>query len=276
RFVVERVCSKLSRWDASQLSLASRVTLAQSVLLSILSYFTQTMMVPKESLAVYQKIHQGVVVPFYGNPFLSSMIKGDGSWNLDLFRLWVPEEIINKIIGVSPPHPSSGPDRIIWRATLTDSFSLKSIYGKLALKQHLITNAERVRRGFGSSSACGLYRHDYEDVSLNTDGSVRLEKGFATDGGCVRDYNVEWIIGRFERILIQTDNIEAINVIMEDSSRNSNSAIVKRIHHILKRVKQWEIQHIPREDNLIADSLTKTVCTRRLGLRLFEYPTLRV
>ncbi|MBA0577093.1 hypothetical protein Golob_006861 [Gossypium lobatum] len=63
---------------------------------------------------------------------------------------------------------------------------------------------------------------------------------------------------------------------MEDSSRNSNSAIVRRIHHILKRVKQWEIQHIPREDNLIVDSLTKTVRTRRLGLRLFEYPPLRV
>ncbi|MFQ6667992.1 hypothetical protein Gotur_033828 [Gossypium turneri] len=63
---------------------------------------------------------------------------------------------------------------------------------------------------------------------------------------------------------------------MEDSSRNSNSVIVRRIHHILKRVKQWEIQHIPIEDNLIADSLTKTVCTRRLGLRLFKYPPLRV
>ncbi|MBA0782856.1 hypothetical protein Gotri_000677 [Gossypium trilobum] len=46
---------------------------------------------------------------------------------------------------------------------------------------------------------------------------------------------------------------------MEDSSGNSNSAIVRRIHHILKRVEQWKIQYIPREDNLIADSLAKTV-----------------
>ncbi|MBA0768474.1 hypothetical protein Gotri_017273 [Gossypium trilobum] len=58
---------------------------------------------------------QGVGVPFYGDPFL---------------RPWVPEEIINKIIGVPPPHPSSSPDRIIWGATSTGSFSLKSAYEK--------------------------------------------------------------------------------------------------------------------------------------------------
>ncbi|MBA0804639.1 hypothetical protein Gohar_004211 [Gossypium harknessii] len=46
-FVVERVHNKLFSWDASQLSLAGRVTLAQFVLLLIPSYFMQTMMVTK-------------------------------------------------------------------------------------------------------------------------------------------------------------------------------------------------------------------------------------
>ncbi|MBA0612832.1 hypothetical protein Godav_013381 [Gossypium davidsonii] len=81
---------------------------------------------------------------------------------------------------------------------------------------------------------------------------------------------------RLERILIQTDSIEAINAIVEDSSGSSNSATVRRIHHTLKRVKQWEIQHIAREENLIAYSLAKTIHTRKLGLRLFEDPTLRI
>ncbi|MBA0804562.1 hypothetical protein Gohar_004140, partial [Gossypium harknessii] len=36
--------------------------------------------------------------------------------------------------------------------------------------------------------------------------------------------------------------------------------------------KQWKIQHLHREENSIADSLAKSVCTRSLGLRLFEYP----
>ncbi|XP_016675259.1 uncharacterized protein [Gossypium hirsutum] len=45
-FVVDKVRNKLSSWDARQLSLVGRVTLAQSILLSIPSYFMQTMMIP--------------------------------------------------------------------------------------------------------------------------------------------------------------------------------------------------------------------------------------
>lgn len=48
RFVVEKVRNKLSSWDVRQLSLVGRVTLTQLVLLSILSYFMQTMLMPKE------------------------------------------------------------------------------------------------------------------------------------------------------------------------------------------------------------------------------------
>ncbi|KAK5833400.1 hypothetical protein PVK06_017225 [Gossypium arboreum] len=171
------------------------------------------------------------------------MVAGDGSWKLDLFRPWVLDEIINKIIGVPPPHPSS-------------------------------------------------------------DGSVRFDEGFTADGGCVRNHNGEWINGfakylgncivlevelwgildglnlildrHFEKILIQTDNIEAINIILEDSSGSSNSSLVRKIHLILRKIEQWKIQYILREENLIADCLAKSVHTRRLGLRLFENPPLGV
>ncbi|KAH1083415.1 hypothetical protein J1N35_023176 [Gossypium stocksii] len=62
---------------------------------------------------------------------LSSIIAGDSSWNLDLLRLWVSEEVINNIVGVPPPHSSSGPDNIVWGATSTGSFSLKCAYGNI-------------------------------------------------------------------------------------------------------------------------------------------------
>ncbi|KAG8500050.1 hypothetical protein CXB51_004466 [Gossypium anomalum] len=81
---------------------------------------------------------------------------------------------------------------------------------------------------------------------------------------------------RFRKILIQTDSIEVVNVILEDSSKLSRSALVRKIHFILRMMDQWKIQYIPREDNLIADSLAKLVHTRSLGLRLFEDPPLRV
>ncbi|MBA0861075.1 hypothetical protein Goshw_024141, partial [Gossypium schwendimanii] len=103
-------------------------------------------------------------------------------------------ETIDRIVGISPPHPSSGLDRIIWEGTLTGSFSLKSAYGKLQertwnlkepicqlplkfrgqqkvgffpwliLKQHLLTNAERARRGVGIDNTCQVCRHGSEDV----------------------------------------------------------------------------------------------------------------
>ncbi|KAK5787153.1 hypothetical protein PVK06_041806 [Gossypium arboreum] len=63
---------------------------------------------------------------------------------------------------------------------------------------------------------------------------------------------------------------------MEDSSSNSNYALVRSIHHTLKRFKQRKIQHVPREENLIVDSLAKTIQTSRISLKLFEDPPLRV
>ncbi|KAK5824614.1 hypothetical protein PVK06_019395 [Gossypium arboreum] len=47
-FVVEKVRGKLYSWEAKKLSLAGHVTLAQSVLLSIRSYFMQSMMIPRK------------------------------------------------------------------------------------------------------------------------------------------------------------------------------------------------------------------------------------
>ncbi|KAK5783798.1 hypothetical protein PVK06_038313 [Gossypium arboreum] len=140
-------------------------------------------------------------------------------------------------------------------------------------------------------------------VSLNTDGSVKFDEGFAASGGCVRDHNGEWIgfakyLGnciilevklwgildglnlildrRIERILIQTDSIEAINLILDDSFGSLNSALVRKIHLILRKMEQWKIQCIPRKENLIADTLAKSVPTRRLGLRLFIDPPLGI
>lgn len=46
-FVVDRVRNKLSSWDARKIFLSRRITLAQSVLLAIPSYFMQSMMISK-------------------------------------------------------------------------------------------------------------------------------------------------------------------------------------------------------------------------------------
>ncbi|KAK5840808.1 hypothetical protein PVK06_009713 [Gossypium arboreum] len=78
----------------------------------------------------------------------------------------------------------------------------------------------------------------------------------------------------FEKVVIQTDNIEVVNAIQEGYSGTSNFALVRRILIILKALNQWKSQHIPREENLITDSLAKSVRSKRLGLRLIEDPPL--
>ncbi|MBA0869166.1 hypothetical protein Goshw_023997 [Gossypium schwendimanii] len=107
----------------------------------------------------------------------------------------------------------------------------------------------------------------------------RLDEGFATVRGLVSDQNGSWIIGfsiflenytvmeaelwgildrlklildrGFERVLIQTDNLEATTAIQEDAFGISNSTLLRRIDQILIKVKPWRIQHIPGRKTLL-------------------------
>ncbi|KAA3480419.1 LINE-1 reverse transcriptase isogeny [Gossypium australe] len=77
RFVVEKSKSRLQRWDARQLSLVGRVTLAQSVLLTIPSYFMQSMMIPQGTCDEIESI----VRQFIWGPVGGSKKMALISWN---------------------------------------------------------------------------------------------------------------------------------------------------------------------------------------------------
>ncbi|KAA3473211.1 LINE-1 reverse transcriptase isogeny [Gossypium australe] len=55
-FVVEKVRHKLQSWEVRKLSMARRVTLAQSILLTIPNYFIQTMLISKGVCEEIEKI----------------------------------------------------------------------------------------------------------------------------------------------------------------------------------------------------------------------------
>ncbi|KAK5835475.1 hypothetical protein PVK06_011164 [Gossypium arboreum] len=125
---------------------------------------------------------------------LSDMVTENGDWNLDFFRLWLSEDIIQKIVRIPPPQSNSGSDIIIWEETTSGAFTVKSTYNKLRedswhikedvwklprkyigpqrvkvfiwliLKHRLLTNVERIRRGLGSDTACGTCGHHYENI----------------------------------------------------------------------------------------------------------------
>ncbi|MBA0572516.1 hypothetical protein Golob_002852 [Gossypium lobatum] len=49
-------------------------------------------------------------------------------------------------------------------------------------------------------------------------------------------------------------------------SEGSNSALVMRILLLLKLLSHWNLQHIPREENRIADKIVKLRRDREPGL----------
>lgn len=55
-FVVEKVRSKFSAWEARNLSLVGRITLAKSVLLAIPSYFMSTIRLPVSACGKIEKL----------------------------------------------------------------------------------------------------------------------------------------------------------------------------------------------------------------------------
>ncbi|MBA0844648.1 hypothetical protein Goarm_000073, partial [Gossypium armourianum] len=220
---------------------------------------------------------------------LRDMVTEDGSWNLELFRLWVSEEVISRIKFQGPQH-------------------VRFFLG-LTLKQRLLMNAERVRRGVGDDSTCGLCSQDFEEVLHVLSDCPALEKfgtnlfqekgylastpehysnecqGFATTSGLVRDHNKWWMFD-FDRylgnctiskcelwgildgvklisdhcvegVLIQIDCLEAVNAIQEGSIRDSNSALIRKIHQLLGNFKHWKIQHIPKKENVFTNNLIK-------------------
>lgn len=115
---------------------------------------------------------------------LYDMVSMDVMWNLVLFKEWLPEEIVTKIVSIPPPHSSAGIDKIIWAHTSKGTLSLKTSYRMLregawnardkgweivwkfqepqrvrfflwlVCKQHLLTNLERMRRGISQSTSC--------------------------------------------------------------------------------------------------------------------------
>ncbi|KAA3453051.1 Retrovirus-related Pol polyprotein LINE-1 [Gossypium australe] len=203
-FIVDKIRRNLNSWDARKLSFAGRIMLAQSVLLSIPTYFMQTMMIPKRVCDAIERLPRargglGLRQLNDQNSYffmkIGDMVNIDGSWNLDLFRAWVPEEVINRITSIPPPHPDSGADRVIWARSITGIFSVRSAYWSLkedtwhphdeywklpwkyrgpqrvrmflwlAFKQRLLTNSERARRGISYNSSYLTCGQGIEDLN---------------------------------------------------------------------------------------------------------------
>ncbi|MBA0737104.1 hypothetical protein Gogos_010580, partial [Gossypium gossypioides] len=73
----------------------------------------------------------------------------DETWNLDLFHVWLAEDVVKRIVSILPPHSSSGLDKIIWTRN----------------QVHLFTNGA-VNKGSGTASTSGVLRDQNRDWIL--------------------------------------------------------------------------------------------------------------
>ncbi|MBA0678025.1 hypothetical protein Goari_019392 [Gossypium aridum] len=122
----------------------------------------------------------------------------------------------------------------------------------LALKQRLLTQVKRLKRGIANGDHCTICGVALEEVIPAT-----------------RDCRVEKEEKQGKEVLIQIDSLEAIKAIQILKSASSNSTIIRRIHHFLENVERWAIQYISKEDNEEADRMAKIAFNRGEGLHLF-------
>ncbi|KAK5775092.1 hypothetical protein PVK06_042959 [Gossypium arboreum] len=126
---------------------------------------------------------------------VSEMVLPNGEWDLVLFRLWLPEVVVERIISIPPSMVQVGPDSFSWSRTTSGVFSVKSAYYVLnedywhpqetkwkriwkiprphrvkhflwlVLKQRLLTNSERVQKGIEQDASCQICGYSMKDAS---------------------------------------------------------------------------------------------------------------
>ncbi|MBA0781832.1 hypothetical protein Gotri_002715, partial [Gossypium trilobum] len=146
-------------------------------------------------------------------------------------------------------------------------------------------------------------KESFEDpIFLNTDGALQLGSENAAAGGVVRDANGDWIFGynrRLEKcsifnaklwgileglrliqqrghdeVIIQSDSFEVVKAILESTSTEANSALIRHMQSILFQEKRWLLRYISRDQNQVADCLAKQALIGTNNLQVFDAPHL--
>ncbi|MBA0876849.1 hypothetical protein Goshw_008834 [Gossypium schwendimanii] len=109
------------------------------------------------------------------------------------------------------------------------------------------------------------YVDDLEDNLHTIRDCPVVKSGKAALGGVLRDQEAKWISG-YNRCL-------ATKAIHDCSMSSSNSALIRRIHQMLKKVGNWFLPYIPRENNKDVDCMAKMAFDRKEGLVILEDPS---
>ncbi|MBA0849291.1 hypothetical protein Goshw_014011 [Gossypium schwendimanii] len=101
-------------------------------------------------------------------------------------------------------------------------------------------------------------------VRLQMDGAVKIDSGYGIlDGLSLLQ------VKQCERLLIQMDSLEVVEAIQDPDSKSSCSTLVRRIRQLLDSIRNWRLDHIPREENKETDQMAKMTFDTEDGLQLF-------
>ncbi|MFQ6629209.1 hypothetical protein Gotur_007170 [Gossypium turneri] len=132
---------------------------------------------------------------------LRELVTEDGSWNMDMFQIWLPDEIIKCIVSIRPLQSSMGRNGL---GLFLGSFLFKC----LSTAQWRIMKFERWCRSFWDRKGFVCFfdwnlkkgflckwNEEGNWVCLNTDDAMKIDSGLATAGGTIRDRHGGWILG---------------------------------------------------------------------------------
>ncbi|KAK5835081.1 hypothetical protein PVK06_010766 [Gossypium arboreum] len=76
----------------------------------------------------------------------------------------------------------------------------------------------------------------------------------------------------FNRVVSQSDSLQTVLVIKDNTSVDLSSTLLRWIQRILMQGGQWILKHIPREINKIAYCLAKMTSEGETGMQVFDNP----
>ncbi|MBA0750815.1 hypothetical protein Gogos_002200, partial [Gossypium gossypioides] len=158
-----------------------------------------------------------------------------------------------------------------------------------------------LRADFKGNFKPPVEKESFEDlIFLNTDGAVQLGSRNAAAGGVVRDANGDWIFGYnrclekcsifnaelwgileglrliqqrgHDEVIIKYDSFEVVKAILESTSTEANSALIRRMQSILFQEKRWLLRYISRDQNQVTDCLAKQALIGTDNLQVFDAP----
>ncbi|KAH1040733.1 hypothetical protein J1N35_042476 [Gossypium stocksii] len=231
-FVIDNIRRKLNNWDARKLSIAGRITLAQSVLLSIPNYFMQSMLIPKGVCAKVERLVRQFV------------------WGCDNGH---PKMLLRSLTKIWP----SLRENLAW--AIRDGVSIRCSKDSWILSMGPLISK--------IPSYTNLDLDCFVKELVNADRSWNLIMGFGRYLGVCLPFKAEvWSIldgfllllnKRFKRVIIQTDSLEVVQALIDLGMESSSIIVFRRTQRTMKSKRQWRILHIPREHNLVANRLAK-------------------